>query len=86
MRELIKGKQQVFLTKGWPLDLRHISLILLAYFGGFIPAFIAVAVISVGRFFIDINFSSTVSFLMVFTMTIGAGFIAKNVKVEAWKK
>lgn len=68
------------------LDLRHIPLILLAFFGGFIPSLIAAAVISVGRFFIDINFSSFVSLIMVFTMTIGAGFITKYVKVGTWKK
>lgn len=68
------------------LDLRHIPLILLAYFGGFIPAIIAAAIISVGRFFIDVNFSSIISLFMMFTMTIGAGFIAKYIKLEAWKK
>ncbi|QOY33781.1 diguanylate cyclase [Anaerobacillus isosaccharinicus] len=64
------------------LDLRHIAVILLAYFGGIIPSLIAAAIISVGRFFIDVNFSSFVSLFMMFTMAIGAGLIAKYLKQE----
>lgn len=68
------------------LDLRHIPIILLAYFGGILPPLVAAAVITVGRFFIDINFSSTVSFFMVFVMAIGAGLITKHWKVAGLKK
>lgn len=64
------------------LDLRHIPVILLAYFGGIIPAVISAAVISVGRFFIDVNFSSFVSLFMMFTIAIGGGIIVRFIKTE----
>ncbi len=68
------------------LDLRHIPVILVAYFGGIIPALLSATVISVGRFFIDVNFSSIVSLFMMFTMAIGAWIIVLYVKAEGIKK
>lgn len=68
------------------LDLRHIPLALLAYFGGFIPTIIAATIISLARFFLDVNFSSVVALIMVFTMTIGGGLISRYVKASPWKK
>ncbi|OIJ11666.1 hypothetical protein BKP35_12075 [Anaerobacillus arseniciselenatis] len=68
------------------LDLRHIPVILVAYFGGFLPAIVSAAIISIGRFFIDVNFSSVVSLFMMFTMAIGAGIIVRYVKVKGIKK
>lgn len=68
------------------LDLRHIPIVLLAFYGGVIPPLIAAAVISVGRFLIDVNFSSVVSLFMMFAMAIGSGLIAKYVQVEGLKK
>ncbi|MEW8986027.1 MAG: LytS/YhcK type 5TM receptor domain-containing protein, partial [Bacillus sp. (in: firmicutes)] len=40
------------------IDLRHIPIILLSFFGGAIPAFIATILIIIGRFFIGYNISS----------------------------
>lgn len=68
------------------LDLRHIPVILLAYYGGYLPALLAAIIISIGRFMIDINFSSVVSLFMMLTMAIGSSFIVYCIKTRAWKK
>lgn len=68
------------------LDLRHIPLMLVAFYGGFVPALIGASIISIGRFMIAVNLSSVVSLFMVFAMAIGAGYIGKYVKTNSWSK
>ncbi|MFD1019773.1 diguanylate cyclase [Thalassobacillus hwangdonensis] len=68
------------------LDLRHIPVILVAYYGGFFPAFVASLVIVGGRFFIDVNFSSYVALFMMLAIAIGAGWITHGVKAGMWRK
>jgi diguanylate cyclase len=68
------------------LDLRHIALIIVAFYGGFIPTFIAAFIISIGRFIIAYNFSSIVSLFMMIVMAIGASYISHYVKTSPWKK
>jgi diguanylate cyclase len=68
------------------LDLRHIPLILVAFYGGFIPTLIGAGIMAIGRFMIAVNFSSFVALFMVFVMAIGAGCISKYVKTNPWKK
>ncbi|WP_181347134.1 diguanylate cyclase [Thalassobacillus sp. CUG 92003] len=68
------------------LDLRHIPVVMVAFYGGFIPPLIAAAVITVGRFLIDVNFSSFVSLFMMLAIALGAGVIARVIKSGKWKK
>jgi diguanylate cyclase len=68
------------------LDLRHIPLILVAFYGGFIPTLLGASIIAIGRFMIDVNYSSVVAFFMVFAMAIGAGCISKYVRSNSWGK
>lgn len=68
------------------LDLRHIPVLLVAFYGGAVPAFIAAAIISTGRFFIDVNYSSVISLFMMFAIAGGASLIVHYVKVSRWTK
>lgn len=68
------------------LDLRHIPVVLVAFFGGYIPTFIAAIVISIGRFLIAYNFSSIVSLFMMLTIAFGASLIAHKLKLSSWRK
>ncbi|WP_456277676.1 GGDEF domain-containing protein [Bacillus sp. AK128] len=68
------------------LDLRHIPVILVAFYGGFLPTIIAAIVISIGRFMIDVNFSSMISLFMILFMAIGASWISYRVRLTDWKK
>jgi diguanylate cyclase len=68
------------------LDLRHIPVILVAFYGGYIPAFIAAFMISIGRFMIAVNFSSIVSLFMIILVALGASGIAHFIKLTPWKK
>ncbi len=68
------------------LDLRHIPVMLLAYYGGIFPALLAAVIISIGRFLIDVNFSSIVSLFMMLIMASGAGMIVKNIKSKGLQK
>ncbi|MDZ5472024.1 diguanylate cyclase [Bacillus sp. 31A1R] len=67
------------------LDLRHIPVILVAFFGGFIPTIISSIVISIGRFLIDFNFSSIVSLFMMLTIAVGSSLIVHKIKLSPWK-
>ncbi len=60
------------------IDLRHIPLILLAFFGGGIPAFIAMIVVIVGRFLVGVNVSAFASIPIMLIITGGAVFLSKN--------
>ncbi|WP_147535799.1 diguanylate cyclase [Bacillus marasmi] len=62
------------------IDLRHIPIILLSFFGGAIPAFIATILIIIGRFFIGYNISSFVAVPLIVSITISTSLIS-NTKV-----
>ncbi|WP_246942690.1 GGDEF domain-containing protein [Bacillus pinisoli] len=68
------------------LDLRHIPVILVSFFGGFLPTIVAAFVISIGRFFISYNLSAFVSLGMMIIVAIGASLISYKVKASNWKK
>lgn len=68
------------------LDLRHIPVILVSFYGGFLPTIVSAIVISIGRFFISYNFSAVVSLFMMMAVVIGASFISYKVKTSSWKK
>jgi diguanylate cyclase len=67
------------------LDLRHIPVLLVAFYGGYIPTIIGAIVISIGRFLIAYNFSSVVSLFMMLTIALGASYITYRIKVTPWK-
>jgi diguanylate cyclase len=60
------------------IDLRHIPIILLAYFGGAVPALVGMALVIVGRFLIGINISSYTSGLLMIAITLFAIIIART--------
>ena len=68
------------------LDLRHIPVIIVAYYGGMLPPIIAAIVISIGRYFIDINISSHFSLIMMLVIALGSGLISIFIKLVNWKK
>lgn len=60
------------------IDLRHIPIILLAYFGGAVPALAGMALVIAGRFFIGINISSYTSGLLMIAITLFAIVITRT--------
>lgn len=68
------------------LDLRHIPVILVAFYGGIIPAIIGAVIVSIGRFMIAYNFSSMVALPMMILIALGASAISHFVKITPWKK
>ncbi|PKR77139.1 GGDEF domain-containing protein [Halalkalibacillus sediminis] len=68
------------------LDLRHVPVAIVAFFGGIVPSLIAAGVISIGRYMIDINFSSHVALFMMFFIGLGAGILSKYLTLGVWKK
>jgi diguanylate cyclase len=60
------------------IDLRHIPIILLAYFGGAVPALVGMALVIVGRFLIGINISSYTSGLLMIAITLFSIIIART--------
>jgi diguanylate cyclase len=68
------------------LDLRHLPVILVAFYGGVVPTIISAVVISIGRFMIAFNFSSMISLFMMFFIAFGASYISHKVKLSDWKK
>jgi diguanylate cyclase len=68
------------------LDLRHIPVILVAFYGGFLPTIISAAVIIAGRFFIAVNYSSYVALFMMLAIAIGSGVIIRYLKAGPWKR
>ncbi len=68
------------------LDLRHVPVAIVAFYGGVFPPLVAAFVITVGRYAIDINFSSHVAMFMMLFIAIGVGLIAKYMMIGAWKK
>lgn len=60
------------------VDLRHIPIILLAFFAGSIPAYISMVIIIIGRILIGINLSSFFAILMMLLITFGAVYLARS--------
>ncbi|MFD2993648.1 GGDEF domain-containing protein [Fictibacillus nanhaiensis] len=58
------------------IDMRHIPIILLAYFGGAVPAIIGMVLAIAGRFLIGINISSYMSSLIMLAVTLFSIIIA----------
>ncbi|MCA0970891.1 diguanylate cyclase [Halobacillus litoralis] len=63
------------------VDLRHIPLILVAYYGGSIPALITMGLIGLGRFLIGVNTSSMLALLMIVFITV-ATLLSRRVNVR----
>ncbi|MBM7577801.1 diguanylate cyclase [Jeotgalibacillus terrae] len=68
------------------LDLRHVAIAMVAFYGGFIPAMIASGVVIAGRYMIDVNYSSHVALFMILAIGLGTGLIGQYVKWGVWKK
>lgn len=60
------------------IDLRHVPVILVAYYGGSIPALIAMVMVIIGRFIIGINTSSYLAVILICTITAAAIYISKR--------
>jgi diguanylate cyclase len=60
------------------VDLRHIPIILLAFYGGFIPAYLAMVLIIIGRLLIGVNLASILAIVIILLVTTGAVFLAKS--------
>lgn len=58
------------------IDLRHIPIILLAYYGGTLPALISMVFVIIGRLIIGINFSSYLGILLIVIITIVSVYIS----------
>ncbi|WP_096155285.1 MULTISPECIES: diguanylate cyclase [Bacillus] len=67
------------------LDLRHIPIILVAFYGGIIPPLVGSIIIIIGRYLIDVNFSSHVALFMMLLIGVGSGLIGQFVKWKMWK-
>lgn len=52
------------------VDLRHIPIILLAFFGGTLPAFIGMVLVIIGRFLIGVNTSAYASVVLMLLITL----------------
>ncbi|MBM7661567.1 diguanylate cyclase [Bacillus mesophilus] len=68
------------------LDLRHLPVMIVAFFGGFVPTVISAALISMGRFVISFNYSSIISLIMMFVLAFGASYLSHKVRLSDWKK
>lgn len=60
------------------IDLRHIPILILAFFGGALPAIICMFVIILGRFIIGINISAYASIIFVGAVTLFSVLISKS--------
>jgi len=60
------------------IDLRHIPITLLAFYGGSLPALISMILIIIGRLYIGMNLSSIFSVILIFSSTIGAIFFVSS--------
>lgn len=68
------------------VDLRHIPVILVAYYGGPVPALASMFLVIIGRFFIGFNTSSMLALLLIvsitlFTLTITKLNMSKRKKI-----
>ncbi len=60
------------------VDLRHIPIILLAFFGGTLPAVIGMVLVIIGRLVIGVNASAYASVILMVLITIFSTFISKQ--------
>ncbi|WP_079480331.1 GGDEF domain-containing protein [Halobacillus salinus] len=67
------------------VDLRHIPLILVAYYGGSLPAVIAMVLITLGRFSIGLNSSSLLALVLIVFITVTTLLITKWRIHKQWK-
>jgi diguanylate cyclase len=67
------------------IDLRHIPLIILCYYGGTIPALISMIVVIIGRFFIGINVSAYFAIAQISLITFISLYISSR-KLSKKKK
>lgn len=68
------------------IDLRHIPILLLSFYGGAIPAFVSMVLVIIGRFFIGFNISSYIAVLLIVSIILGVTIISntkasKNTKI-----
>jgi diguanylate cyclase len=68
------------------IDLRHIPIILLAYFGGALPTLISMVMVIVGRLLIGMNISAYASIMIIvliaiFSIYLSKSHLSKNVKI-----
>ncbi|MEK5379240.1 diguanylate cyclase [Niallia sp. FSL W8-0635] len=56
------------------IDLRHIPIMILAFYGGAIPAFISMILIMIGRLFLGINLATFCALALISLSTLGAVF------------
>jgi diguanylate cyclase len=66
------------------LDLRHIPVLLVAYYGGVVPSLAAAIIISIGRFQIAINESSVASLFMMLLIALGAAYLRHLIRGGIW--
>jgi diguanylate cyclase len=59
------------------VDLRHIPILLTAYYGGVIPTLITMGMIIIGRFLISFSISSVTAMLLIVAVTVSALLINK---------
>ncbi|KIL42753.1 diguanylate cyclase [Jeotgalibacillus alimentarius] len=64
------------------IDLRHIPILLVAYYGGPIPAFTAMLLVIGGRFLIGFNISSIFALLLIVSITLSVLLIFRS----TWKR
>jgi len=58
------------------VDLRHIPIILLAFYAGSMPAYISMTLIILGRFLIGVNLSAVLAIPFMLLVTLGAVYIS----------
>lgn len=60
------------------VDLRHIPIILLSFYGGAIPSIVAMGIVIIGRFLIGVNISAFASVFLIVPITIVSLFVSKS--------
>jgi diguanylate cyclase len=60
------------------VDLRHIPIIVLSYYGGTIPALISMILVIIGRLFISINTSSYAAIFIIVVITLVSIYFSKT--------
>ncbi|APH05751.1 GGDEF domain-containing protein [Bacillus weihaiensis] len=72
------------ITENTIIDLRQIPVMLVALYGGWVPAFVAGIMILVTRFIIGFNLSSVLAFVLLLTSTVCYVYVSSKVK-NIWK-
>lgn len=60
------------------VDMRHIPIILMAFYGGPLPAIIGMILVIIGRFYFGFNLASYLAVLLIFIVTFGSIFVYKT--------